>query len=73
VRLSVALLGISLLGILAGGWLTGRLGFGLCVIADSVAVGFWALRRDDGTGRRQADAVEPTTLHAILERARRAG
>jgi hypothetical protein len=72
VRLSVALLGISLLGILAGGWLTGRLGFGLCLIADSVAVGFWALGRDDGQGRREADAVEPATLHAILERARRA-
>jgi hypothetical protein len=72
-RLSVVLLLLSLAGILAGGWLTGRLGLGLCVIADSVAVGFWALRLDDGSDRREADAVEPATLHAILERARRAG
>jgi hypothetical protein len=72
VRLSAALLGVSLLGILAGGWLTGRLGFGLCVIADSVAVGFWALRRDDGTGERQPQVHGAPTLHDVLERARRA-
>jgi hypothetical protein len=37
-----------------------------------VAVGVYALLRDDDS-RRPADAVEPHTLHAILERARRAG
>ena len=47
-RASVLLLLCSLAGVLAGGWLTGRTGFGLCVIADSVAVGVYALRRDDG-------------------------
>ena len=71
-RLSVVLLACSLLGVLAGGWLTGRLGFGLCVIADSVAVAAWALLRDDGR------PVEPQvhgvpTLHDVLDRARRAG
>ena len=72
-RLSVVLLGVSLLGILAGGWLTGRLGFGLCVIADSLAVGFYALRRDDGTGGQQPQVHGVPTLHDVLERARRAG
>jgi len=71
--LSVVLLGVSLLGILAGGWLTGRLGFGLCVIADSLAVGFYALRRDDGTGGQQPQVHGVPTLHDVLERARRAG
>jgi hypothetical protein len=73
VRLSVALLAVSLLGVLAGGWLTGRLGFGLCVIADSLAVGFCALRRDDGTGRQQPQVHGVPTLHDVLDRARRTG
>jgi hypothetical protein len=72
-RLSVVLLLLSLAGILAGGWLTGRLGFGLCVIADSLAVGFYALRRDDGTSGRQPQVHGAPTLHEVLERARRAG
>jgi len=73
-RLSVVLLAVSLLGVLAGGWLTGRLGFGLCVIADSVAVAVWALCRDDGEGRREPPSVhEVPTLGDVLERARRAG
>lgn len=71
-RLSAVLLGVSLLGILAGGWLTGRLGFGCCVIADSVAVGALALLRDDG--KREPEAVrDAPSLHDVLERARRAG
>jgi hypothetical protein len=73
VRLSAVLLAISLLGVLAGGWLTGRLGFGLCVIADSVAVGFLALRLDDGTGPQEPQVHGVPTLHDVLERARRAG
>lgn len=72
-RLSAALLAISLLGVLAGGWLTGRLGFGLCVIADSLAVGAWALSRDDGQGRAQPAVHEVPTLATVLERARRSG
>lgn len=72
VRLSVVLLLLSLAGILGGAALIGVWALGLAVIADSVAVGVYALLRDDD-GRREQDAVEPTTLHAILERARRAG
>ena len=71
-RLSAVLLAISLLGVLAGGWLTGRLGFGLCVIADSVAVGFLALRLDDGTGPQEPQVHGAPTLAQVLENARRA-
>lgn len=69
-RLSVVLLAVSLLGVLAGGWLTGRLGFGLCVIADSVAVAVWALLRDDGQVVPLVHGVP--TVHDVLDRARRA-
>jgi hypothetical protein len=74
VRLSVVLLGVSLAGVLAGGWLTGRLGFGLAVIGDSLAVGFWALRRDDGTGQQQPQVQVQgvPTLGDVLEKARHA-
>ena len=72
-RLSIALLLVSLAGILAGGWLTGRLGFGLCVIADSAVTGFLALRLDDGPDRQPGVHEVPPTLENILERARRAG
>ena len=71
-RLSAVLLAVSLLGVLAGGWLTGRLGFGLCVIADSVAVAAWALLRDNGQPAESQVHGVPT-LHDVLERARRAG
>ena len=71
-RLSVILLGVALAGVLAGGWLTGHVGFGLCVIADSVAVGAWALLHDDDTVPAEPAAYEATTLNDILERARRA-
>jgi hypothetical protein len=72
VRLSAALLVISLAGVLGGAALIGTWALGVAVIADSVAVGVYALLRDDDAAR-PADAVEPSTLHAILERARRAG
>lgn len=72
-RLSVVLLLLSLAGVLGGAALIGLPALGVAVIADSVAVGVYAVLRDDGAGRRQPDAVEPQTLHAILERARRAG
>lgn len=71
-RLSVGLLLVSLLGILAGGWLTGRLGFGLCVIAVSLAVGAWALLRDDRRAEVPSVRALPT-LGDVLERARRSG
>lgn len=72
-RLSVVLLLLSLAGVLGGAALIGTWALGLAVIADSVAVGVYALLRDDDAGRAPVDAVEPRTLHAILERARRAG
>lgn len=71
-RLSAVLLAVSLLGILAGGWLTGRLGFGLCVIGDSVAVAAWALLRDDGRPVAEPQVHGVPTLAEVLERARRA-
>lgn len=71
-RLSAVLLAVSLLGVLAGGWLAGRLALGLCVIADSLAVGAWALLHDDGRPA-QPQAHEVPTLAAVLERARRSG
>ena len=71
-RLSVVLLLLSLAGVLGGAALIGLPALGAAVIADSVAVGVYALLRDDDAGR-PADAAEPHTLHAILERARRAG
>jgi hypothetical protein len=72
-RMSAVLLAVSLLGVLAGGWLTGRLGFGLCVIADSVATGAWALLRDDGKAEARPQVHGVPTLADVLERARRAG
>ena len=72
-RLSVVLLLLSLAGILGGAALIGLKPLGGAVIFVSVCAGAWALARDDGRGRGQPDAAEPQTLHAILERARRAG
>jgi hypothetical protein len=72
VRLSATLLIVSLLGVLAGGWLIGRWALGAAIVADSVAVGVWALCRDDGQDEPQPQ-VQPSTLAGILEKARRAG
>ena len=75
-RTSILLLVCSLAGVLAGGWLTGRVGFGLCVIADSVAVGVFALRRDDGVPLPQPVELQPdawavsSEVASILKRAR---
>ena len=71
-RLSAALLAVSLLGMIGGAWLIGTWAVGGAVMTDSLLLGLWVLFRDDGTGRREPDAAEPATLHAILERARRA-
>jgi len=72
-RLSVVLLLLSLAGVLGGAALIGLWALGLAVIADSVAVGVYALLRDDG-GRGAPSVHEvPPTLENILERARRAG
>ncbi len=77
-RSSVLLLIASLAGVLLGGWLTGRTGLGLCVIADSVAVGVWAVFfRDDGVPLPQpGDLPQPSAwavsseVASILDRSR---
>jgi hypothetical protein len=79
VRLSIALLLASALGMVGGAWLIGRWAVGCAVIFDSLALGAWALwGYDDGQ-----PAVPPQVLEAspapgvwsvpdILERARAA-
>jgi hypothetical protein len=68
-RLSVVLLLVSLAGVLGGAALIATWALGVAIIADSVAIGAYALLRDDGRG--QAPQVhEVPTLHQVLERAR---
>ena len=69
---SVILLLVSLAGIMGGAALIGTWALGLAIIADSVAVGVFALLRDDGS-RQQPSVHEVPTLQAVLDRARRAG
>lgn len=72
-RLSAVLLCLSLLGVLGGAVLIGRWAVGVAIVADSVAVGVWALCRDDGRDRPEPSVHEvPPTLAGVLERARRA-
>jgi len=69
-RLSLVLLLAALAGVLGGGWLCGGLpGLGGCLIFDSLAVGAWALLRDDGA-RAVPSVHEVPTLAQVLERAR---
>ncbi len=70
-RLSACLLLLSLAGILGGAALIATWALGLAVIADSVAVGVYALLRDDG-GRAAPSVHEVPTLASILEKARQA-
>jgi hypothetical protein len=70
-RLSVVLLLLSLAGVLGGAALIGTWALGVAVVADSVAVGVYALLRDPG-GRQPSVHAAPT-LHEVLERARHAG
>lgn len=72
-RLSPILLACSLAGLVGGAWLIGMWAVGLAIIADSVAVGVYALLRDDGRGRGEPQAYDVPTLHDVLERARRTG
>ena len=70
-RLSIALMLVSMAGVLGGAWMVGRWALGAAIVADSVAVGVWALCRDDGRGPQPAvHEVPGTTLAEILERAR---
>ena len=70
-RLSIALLLVSLAGILGGAALIGVWALGLAVIADSVAVGAYALLREAG-GRVAPSVHEVPTLAQVLEKARHA-
>lgn len=67
-RLSVILLVVALAGVLGGAALIGVPALGGALVFDSLAVGAWALLRDDG--RAVPSAVEVPTLAQILERAR---
>ena len=73
-RWSVVLLAVSLAGVVGGAFLVGRWCVGVAVIFDSLAVGAYALLRDDG---REAPAVSQIhgvpTLEQVLDRARGAG
>ncbi len=66
-RLSLLLLLCSLAGVVGGAWLIGRWAVGCAVIFDSLAVGGWALWRDDGREIPPQVAGVPT-LEQILER-----
>jgi hypothetical protein len=71
-RLSAVLLVLSLLGVLGGAFLIGRWAVGAAIVADSVAVGVWALCRDDDLEEPPQVRGAPT-LHDVLKRARSAG
>ena len=68
-RQSVMLLLLSLAGIMGGAALIGLWALGLAIIADSVAVGVFALLRDPES-RMGPSVHEVPTLHQVLERAR---
>jgi hypothetical protein len=68
-RQSVILLLISLAGIMGGAALIGLWALGLAIIVDSVAVGVYALLRED-EGRARPAVHEVPTLGQILERAK---
>src|ERR1700719_2051053 len=72
-RLSAVLLACSLAGVIGGAALIGLWAVGAAVIFDSLAVGVFALQRDDGTGRDAPSVHEVPTLARVLERARRSG
>ena len=68
-RLSAALLLASLAGIMGGAALIGLWALGLAIIVDSVAVGVYALLREDES--RPAPSVhEVPTLAQVLAKAR---
>jgi hypothetical protein len=69
-RSSVLLLLVSLAGILGGAALIGLWALGLAIIADSVAVGVYALLRD--TPATPAVHAVQGTVASVLERARAA-
>jgi hypothetical protein len=72
VRSSVLLLLVSLAGIMGGAALIGVWALGLAIIADSVAVGVYALLHDDGVPAQPAVRAVPRTVAEVLEHARAA-
>jgi hypothetical protein len=70
VRLSLILLLLALAGVLGGGALIGTWCLGLCLIFDSLAVGLWALVRDDGEQVPGVHGSPGLSLAQVLERAR---
>jgi hypothetical protein len=71
VRLSAVLLLLSLAGIAGGAVLIGTWAVGTAIIADSLAVGVWALYHDDGKDAQPSVHAGPgTTLQAIFDKAR---
>jgi hypothetical protein len=70
VRVSAAACLLGVLGALGGAWLIARWAFGLTLLGLSVSLIVWGLLRDDGTQPR-AEHVPVSTLHDVLERARR--
>jgi hypothetical protein len=71
VRLSIALLLASLLGVIGGAFLIGRWAVGCAVIFDSLCAGAWAVwGYDDGEDARPQVAEAPMTLQQVLDRAR---
>ena len=68
-RLSMVLLLVSLAGVMGGAALIGLWALGLAIIVDSVAVGVYALLREDGD-RARPSVHEVPTLAQVLERAR---
>lgn len=70
-RLHVILLIAALLGVVGGAVLIGWWAVGLAIIADSIAVGWYALFHDDGQ-QPQPEASGAPTVEQIFDRARRA-
>lgn len=71
-RLSIVLLLIALAGILGGGALIGVPALGACLIFDSLAVGLWALLREDGSPVPGVHRLPSAgkTLRQVLDEAR---
>ncbi len=71
-RLSLILLLCALAGVLGGGALIGVPALGACLIFDSLAVGLWALVRDDGEPVAPVHEIPVggRSLGEIFERAR---
>lgn len=71
-RVSAAACLLGALGALGGAWLIGRWAFGLTLIVLSAGLIVWGVFRDDGAEPR-AEQVPVSSLHDVLERARRSG